>query len=142
MPNPVAARASSGSARRASEAPASVASRLASARLAPEVSANNGVPSATNTRDFTIWPISQPTASAAASAVLVPSGNRRTAGSSPASRAARRNRSSPRATPSPDLPPLGRLPCERRSDLGRQLLQQGAGPLHRGLWAEALGEGE
>src|SRR5262245_30718565 len=91
--NPVAARASSGSARRTAEAPATVASRATSTRLAPLVSANRGSPSATNTSDFTICPTSQPIARAASGAVFVPSGNRRTSTGRPSTAAASRNRS-------------------------------------------------
>ena len=45
------------------------------------------------TSDFTIWPTSHPIARAASFAVFVPSGNRRTSGSKPWTRAASRNRS-------------------------------------------------
>src|SRR4029450_5620124 len=91
--NPVAARASSGSARRAPEAPARVARRPTSTRLAPLVSASTGSPSATNTSDFTICPTSHPIARAASGAVFVPSGNRRTSTGCPSTVAAAGNRS-------------------------------------------------
>ena len=45
------------------------------------------------TSDFTIWPTSHPIARAASCAVFVPSGNRRTSGSTPSTRAASMNRS-------------------------------------------------
>src|SRR6185503_13725511 len=91
--NPVAALASSGSARRASDVPARVARRPTSTRLAPLVSARTGSPSATNTSDFTICPTSHPIARAASGAVFVPSGNRRTSTGCPSTVAASRNRS-------------------------------------------------
>ena len=60
----------------------------------------------TNTRDFTIWPTSQPIARAASAAVFVPSGNRRTSTSWPSTRAASRNRSIALLTAA-TIPPRG-----------------------------------
>ncbi len=54
MAKPVASLASSAVAFRTSRAPSSSASRPVSARLAPEVRATKGDPSATSTTDFTI----------------------------------------------------------------------------------------
>jgi hypothetical protein len=61
--------------------------------LAPDVNAITGRPSAMKTSDFTICATSQPIAFAASWAVFVPSGNRRTRGSSPSPRADSMNRS-------------------------------------------------
>ena len=73
---PVAARASSGVARRASDAPATPASFEGSTRFAPDVNAITGRSSAMKISDFTICATSQPIAFAASAAVFVPSGNR------------------------------------------------------------------
>ena len=90
---PVAARASSGVARRVSDAPATLANFEGSTRFAPDVNAITGRPSAMKIRDFTICATSQPIAWAASTAVLVPSGNLRTFGSIPSRCAASVNRS-------------------------------------------------
>src|SRR6187551_1549871 len=57
-----------------------------SPRRSPGTSATTGLPSHTNTSDFTIWASSHPTASAASCAVCVPSGNCCTRASAPESR--------------------------------------------------------
>src|SRR5919198_6684638 len=84
---PVASLTSSAVAFRARRAPRRVASRPGSAWFDPEVNARKGVPSPTNTRDLTIWPISHPMAAAASTAVLLPRPN---------------PRDSPRKAPAPD----------------------------------------
>lgn len=90
---PVAARASSGVALRAAAAPATAASFAGSTRFAPDVNAITGRSSTMKTSDFTICATPQPIALDASAAVFVPSGNRRTCGSTPSRRAASVNRS-------------------------------------------------
>ena len=102
---PVAVRASSGEALRASPAPHSAASFAASTRFAPDVSASTGDPSATNTSDFTICARSHPIARAASSAVLVPSGNRRDSTGTFSAPAASVNRSIAELTREPPRAP-------------------------------------
>ena len=72
---PVACTTSSGLATRTSAAPTRRAIAASSARRSPGTSASTKAPSQTRTSDLTIWPSSQPTASAASRAVGVPSEN-------------------------------------------------------------------
>ena len=62
MAKPVAARTSSGEARRTRSAPRCYATFALSTRFGPEVSTRTGLPSAINTIDFAIWPRLAPTA--------------------------------------------------------------------------------
>ena len=71
------------------------------------------------TSDFTIWPTSHPIARAASCAVFVPSGNRRTSGSRPSTRAASMNRS---------IAPLIAAPSLRRCRPARPLGRRAPAP--------------
>ncbi len=107
---PVAARTSSGLARRITLLPRRSASSLTSTRCRPLVITSNGLSSAMNTRLLAIAPTSHPSASAASAAVRVEAGNSRTRPRAPnASRASatrwlRSGSSSPPSMCSPFVP--------------------------------------
>jgi len=76
----------------ATGAPATDARLRSSSLFAPLTSATTGLPPATKTSDFTIWPTSQPIAFAASTAVRVPAGNCLTAMPTPESASHASNR--------------------------------------------------
>ena len=83
---PVASSTSAPRATRASIAPAACATFARSTRRSPGTSTTTGRPSQRTTIDLTIWPIGQPAARAASSAVAVPDSSSSSLASAPAAR--------------------------------------------------------